>query len=230
MIIQGYEISGRLPMFTAENRQKNRDGIKTMTRRIVKQAYDKVDPSPPFAVCRASDSGWIAWYGQPREDIEAFTKKAYRHGFECPYGKPGQYRVMTEPLIHGPDDAYYKDDGQPVFHAETGERIKWRWKRDVLSSLFMPMEAARSVFLIEDIKVEQLGEISEEDIEKEGIDVTYHEGTIATGVVDLPNGNRRHSTALYCFESLWRSIHGPGSWERDKDKWVWAISYKKEEN
>lgn len=227
LIIQDFSISGRMPLFTKENRQKNRDGVKGMTRRLMKE-----QPAPDVTSFGylTSTGEWQGLTGDP-EDCDTWSVSG--DWIKCPYGEPGQYRVMAEPLIKTtsalsndkPTARYMDDDSQVLL--QYNRLLPWRWKREELRQRYMPTEAGRSVFLIEDITVERLGNISEEDISKEGIDVICHEGDIATGIIDLPNGVRRHSTACYCFESLWQSIFGSDAWERDKDKWVWVISYRR---
>lgn len=223
MNIQGHEISGRLPMFTKENRQKNRDGLKTMTRRLMKK--QPADDVTSFG-CLSPTGEWQGLTGDPK-DCDSWGVSG--DWIKCPYGQPGQYRVMPEPLMLFSDShadwTFYQDDGEegnPVIDAIANVPMIWRWKNNVLSSLFMPMEAGRSVFLIEDIKVERLGEISEEDAKAEGAfeSHVFSFNNLVPGV--------RHQQVGTCremFIDLWDSIHGPGSWERDKEKWVWVIKY-----
>jgi hypothetical protein len=258
MIIQGYEISGRMPMFTAENRQKNRGGIKTMTRRLRGLAYINEHPEEWKVIRKlqreepcldgtisefpgATDNSWIAL-----KDERGIFDMGYMI-LSCPYSQPGQYRVMTEPLMNDQGCAFYKDDFDSsrddeiclaVRDARNGSVIRWRWKKDVLSSLFMPMEAARHVFLIADIKVERLGDISPEDAISEGLSRISKDGgrTWKYGFADkdgMPGtddiGWPWHEwriSPIDAYDKIWCSIHGADSFERDKDKWAWIILYK----
>jgi len=113
--------------------------------------------------------------------------------------------------IQSTDDAIkagLKMDCDCQYHWEPGQSpCRWRSPR------FMPEWAARSKALIVSVRPERVQEITDEEISKEGIDVTFHAGDIATAFVDLPK-KRRHSTARECFRSLWHTLH-PGSWERN---------------
>jgi hypothetical protein len=235
LIINGYPISGRMPMFTRENRQKNRDGIKTNTRR--RRGLDWMGDPNEWEIVRPLqkqepllDGGMMDFPGAGENSWIALKDKRgiQNMGFvitSCPYGIPGQYRVMTEPLIrfsdsHG-DWTLYQDDANledcpPVIDKRTNLPMEWRWKRDTLSSLYMPMEAARTVCLIEDVRAERLGDISGADAIKEGWSKEY----------DIFPATNTESKAIRWFKFLWEFIYGLGAWERDKDKWVWVIGYK----
>lgn len=215
LIMKGLPISGRLPMFTKENRQKNRDGLKTMTRRLMKK--QPASDVTSFG-CLSSTGEWQGLTGDPK-DCDSWGVSG--DWIKCPYGRPGQYRVMTEPLFRGGNDlAFYHDDGEVVYHQERQQGLVWRWKKDVISSLFMPMEAARFVYMIEEIKVERLGDISRWDAKREGCPPCIGLSCCGGGCESCQSDN-----PVLWFSSLWDSIHGPGSWERDKVKWVWAIEY-----
>jgi hypothetical protein len=92
-------------------------GLKIQTRRICKRAIDSLDKVSPFAICPAKETGWIAWFGKPCADIAEFTKKAYNHGFPCPYGVPGDRLWVRETFTLQCDadgDPPPFDDGRPI--------------------------------------------------------------------------------------------------------------------
>lgn len=89
----------------------------------------------------------------------------------------------------------------------------------LIGSIFGPLVT------VTDVRVERLQEISDEDIAREGIDVTFHNGNIATGCVELPNGTVRHSTARHCFESRWDYARRHYQWK--VNPWVWVISFER---
>jgi hypothetical protein len=78
----------------------------------------------------------------------------------------------------------------------------------VRSPIHMPRWASRLTLEVTDVRVERLQEISEEDAKAEGVEITVRE-----------NG------ALAPFRDLWRSIHGPDSW--DANPWVWVIGFRR---
>lgn len=107
------------------------------------------------------------------------------------------------------------------------------WKPEWKPSIHMPRWASRITLEITDVRVQRLQEISDDDIAAEGIEVTKHapgdfgiENPCATGMVDLPGGVRRHSTAQCCFASLWDTINRKRApWA--SNPWVWAITFRR---
>lgn len=72
--------------------------------------------------------------------------------------------------------------------------------------------ASRITLEITEIRVERLNEITEEDSVAEGVSVK--EVVAAKGL-----------SARSAFKTLWESINGAGSW--DKNPWVWVIEFKR---
>ncbi len=151
------------PLFKPELRQANRDGRKTMTRRVVKL------PDPSWILGKRPAS----W--GPQDDVWPFYTMTdptgtYPTGIRSPRGKPGDVWYMMEPLNRA--------DGKHVYYCDTGGRVYvddkpalWTWQRGILSSIHMPCWAARTFLTITDVRVERLQDISVEDIKREG--VTY---------------------------------------------------------
>lgn len=79
-------------------------------------------------------------------------------------------------------------------------------------SIFMPKEACRIRLRVEDIRVERLHDISDEDCKAEGL--------TAPMITDHPKGGW-----YVAYKSLWESINGKGSW--NKNPWVWVIKFKR---
>lgn len=185
-----YDLLKPMPPFVPELRQANRSGKKTQTRRVM-------DPQPPkgWAVDTLAD-GW-AFYKRRGDDVWEDLGK-----FLSPYGKANQVRYMREPLIRDGGYARYKDDGEKVKSLLTGEVIEWRWKKDVLSGMFMPKEAARTFKLYEFIRAEKLKDISYVDA--------------------LAEGTNGPST----FMLLWNEINADRGYPWSGNWWVWVIGYK----
>ncbi len=191
LIINGHEIAGRMPLFQRWGRDAIRDGRKTQTRRII-------DPQP---------DGMDDW--RRYESVLSDGK--------AKYGKPGEIRVMREPLRVGclGSSAYYADDGDLVLINQ--QFIPWRWKRDTLSHMFMPTEYGRTLCLIESIRVERLQDISEEDAIAEGSQ---------TPCDQLPKSCQGGTwTERQQFSRIWDSINAKKSPWSNND-WVIVTGFK----
>jgi len=207
----GIPIVGRMPLFTADNRQAIRDDRKTQTRRVI-------DPQPklPFQFIGRNSEYIVAYFGEHEDGC------ILPDAIKCPYGKPGDVRCMTEPLVAGMDGmAYYRDDVSPcldvpVISLITGKHLKWRWKRNQLSPIHMPTEAARTVCRTTDIRVEKLQEISEED-------------ALIEGVITGSSSMGHKFTAKELFTALWDSINAKRGYGWDVPQWVWVDAFKKME-
>lgn len=174
------------------------DGRKTMTRRIVKGiALDWLKPdmfTPEFVA-------------SPENGL-------------CPYGQPGDLLWVRESFY---EPLFEKLNGKYYYKADL-EKQSWdfKWK----PSIHMPKAAARIWLRVTDVRVERLQDISEDDAIAEGIE---HLRAGAFGKVwrnygpidaDVPYYfNPKHS-----FQSLWESINGPESW--NKNPWVWVVSFE----
>ena len=84
----------------------------------------------------------------------------------------------------------------------------------------MPRWASRINLEVVNVRVERLQDISEEDAIAEGIEAHDDDGVIYYG----PYG-KGHADPVQAYETLWESINGPGSW--DKNPWVWVVEFKR---
>ena len=176
-----------------------------------------------------------AYYHHDEEDGVAFANPC---SFHKPRYRPGETVYIKE--IHWRWGKWVKDGltrtGKPAWKftvvPAVGSTISFLphdkiprggigWHKR--SPLFLPESLARSHALILSARPEQIQSITDEEIAREGIDVYFHDGDIATGSVQLP-GKVRHSTARECFRSLWETLH-KGSWE--KNDWVWRYELEK---
>ena len=225
-IIQGYEIAGRMPVFQQWGRQAIRDDRKNQTRRAIK-------PQPGSGiedVYHRPDGKWI-WLHLPKGAGVGIGLP-----FGCPYGKPGDIRVMTEPLKNVAGWAYYVDldaEGvfQPVISSQTGKHLRWRWKVQVLSSLFMPYEAARTLTRYTNVRVERLQEILVRDCMKEGViptDVIAKGSDVVhpVGVIPLDAELVGHDY-YHPFQELWDSLNAKRGYPYSSDPRVWVIEFER---
>lgn len=179
-----------MPVFKPEMRQANRDERKSQTRRVM--------------VPQVGDVYWEkkmnhASIWSPEKELPRF----------CPYGKAGDLVYMREPLERTGKYAFYKDDNAPVTSLETGEWLEWRWKNDVLTSIFMPKEAARSFYRYEFVRVEQVQDIS-------------HEDAVAEGCYEQPE----KTWGRLGYSQLFDKINAKRGCGWDVNPWVWVLGYK----
>ena len=95
-------------------------------------------------------------------------------------------------------------------------------------SIFMPKDACRLYLKITDIRVERLGDISEEDAIAEGVErhppnkfKNYLGKDYSLGI--------GLNYAEESYQTLWDSIHGKDAFINDKEKYVWVITFQRTE-
>ena len=222
---------GRMPPFIPRLRQAIREERKTQTRRVIKdQPPEEWEPSHYCELYKKEDDEFVFKNGDPVPYGWGVCDADGEYGIKCPYGKPGDVRCMTEPLIRGDDgNAYYQDDGKPVVSLIDGKPLKWRWKVRVLSSLFMPSEAARTFTKYKSIRVELVQDISEEDAIAEGTDTETEFGSLCISIEDessYSNGLIRGSAIITVYKELWDSINAKRGYSWDLNQLVWVVEFK----
>ena len=236
MTIQTKPILMSAPMVQATLREIEAPGTgKTQTRRIIKQAT-----GPSLCVEMDEDSGcaelyWLSGDG-PGYEVNETVKTV-----KCPYGKPGDLLYIKETFFawgywhFGRVPAKNREGWQfsdctPMnftdYRFSATETVAvpdkrqqcvdaW-WKRP---AIFMPRQASRLTLEITDVRVERLQDISEAD-------------AIAEGVLHDNDGWRDYmmpctqccATAYDSYQTLWTSINGPDSW--DRNDWLWAVTFR----
>lgn len=102
--------------------------------------------------------------------------------------------------------------------------INWR------ASIHMPRWASRLDLKVKNIRVERLMDISEEDAIAEGIERRWlgrthkRDWRIVEGWRDYSNETSTCLTPESSYQTLWESINGKGSWQ--KNPWVWVIEFQ----
>lgn len=213
--IHGYMLSGMMPPFKRPLRDRIRTDQKTMTRRL--HGLEKVNKGTDGLKAAYQDGGgsWIFWdHDEP--GLAEFTKEAYPNGvgLRCQY-QPGQYRALREPLRRMGDFAMYADGEDPVVNALTGRLLRWEWKVNTLSQLFMPYEATRTICRIVGHRPERLQDISEED--------AYWEGSDPVDGLGLMEPRLCYKRG---FMALWDSINGK-KYPWVSNPWLWAITFER---
>lgn len=194
-------------LMTPENAQKVFDGTKAQTRRIVKR----------------TDTGWVKAIGSPKnwhlDDHDAIQA--------CPFGQPGDRLWIREAWSPCDECSMGMYKGQGVMNCPCCDASTAGLK--FTPSIHMPRWACRTVVRLTDVRVERLQEISEEDAISEG--VALLEGSYnPDDYTGIWKNYSLHETAEYwnsprdSYRSLWESINGHGSWERND--WVWVLTIK----
>lgn len=173
-------------------------GLKTQTRRVIKG-------KGTWSVEDADDFSNRKWPGYEDE-----------HGtwcdMQCPYGKIGDRLWVRETFVVCADsNIFYRADGKP----DPWDGVRWK------PSIFMPRKASRITLEITGLRVERLNEISESDAKAEGI------ATSSNGVyfMDYTHGIANACKPEFSFMTLWKSINGPDSW--DRNPWVWVVQFRR---
>jgi len=189
---------------------------KTQTRRVVtpqpkpfvQSTPDRHSPkhSQPYldAYCgeaktyenpRGMGRDWCWW---TRDDRPGATVA------RCPYGFPGCRLWVRETW------AEFPSDGDWIYRADHVEDLtdKLRWQ----PSIFMPRRASRLTLEVTEVRVQRLHEISQEDIEAEGV---------------IPACERAKCTCSRdMFRPIWDRLNGKRApWL--SNPWVWAITFRR---
>lgn len=228
-------------LFSTPMVQARLNGTKTMTRRT--KGLDKINENP--------DDWQFEWADFYLKKPYTFTQKSTvnekslvernfnQEQINCPFGMIGDVLWVKETFNISPNDQLTPDEknncipheGNPeeysiVYKASSKENThpdhpewgKKKWK----PSLFMPKSAARIFLEITDIRVERLQSIPEQDAINEGIEPCGTHGY----------KNYLSKTEMLCklnpiesFKTLWQSINGVESW--DKNPFVWVLQFKR---
>lgn len=193
------------------------DGRKIMTRRTVKNI-----PEGTHRVEQIGESLFEAHWGIHGNSM--FLDGATE--IKCPY-QPGDRLWVRETWAYI-DRGFGGDAGGYVYRAsENGqlwetETEGWRWR----PSIHMPKEAARIWLEVTNVRVERLQEISQKDIEFEGIwhySQEYREEICIWR--DCAEAIRDIRTKY--FKKLWDGINLKRGYGWDTNPWVWVVSFKK---
>jgi hypothetical protein len=204
-------ITTRPILFSGEMVRAILAGSKTQTRRIMKPQPDSEPTAVESVALTKTNRNGIASPGK-----EVFGAYGDDWFCKCPYGAPVDRLWVRETWAVVPR---VTDDGTKHKAKGDGTGATWRadwngnpsgfkWK----PSIHMPRWASRITLEITDIGVERLNQISEADAEAEGYPGTEVEGKHVPW------------SRTGWFESLWESINGLGSWE--KNPWVWVVTFE----
>lgn len=149
----------------------------------------------------------------------------------CPYGKEGDIlwvrETFVKAMISEDGESPIKGESLKYWYAADNEWTKHEWQHDNKDdpqsapkwkpSIHMPKEACRLFLRIRNIKVERVQDISEEDATMEG--APFQNNAISY------DGEHYKGSYKNGFKTLWQSINGKESWERNP--FVWCISFER---
>jgi hypothetical protein len=229
------------------------DDRKTQTRRIAKL--------PPWTAWASVDPGGTifgpgpylkAHRGEPVPDDVGAMERVH-----CPYGTVGDrlwvretFQFFYAPGSGGAFPATCMKDANAIRYRATPDRVvayptsvkAWEDTPNPKSehgwrpSIFMPRWASRITVEIAEVRVQRLGDISEEDAKAEGLGVITKDGRLwKYGIPDrdgLPgtddDGWPWHEwdkDPRVAYLRLWDKINGAGA--AAANPWVWAITFKR---
>ena len=191
------------------------DGRKSMTRRVCRLNtnnfdWDKNDKNyGPFLQDKYGDS----------INVKEF----------CPY-QPGDHLWVRESLVKidwadGIPGIAYKADNEPVW--DMTRPCEWVWKKNFLSSRFMPKNIARIWLEVTDVRAERLQSITAQQAKDEGIGDLFLEDCAYDDKFKNIPWNQEDGIAVHQFARLWDSINAKRGYGWDANPWVWVISFRR---
>ncbi|EKN3982633.1 hypothetical protein NUF81_004460 [Yersinia enterocolitica] len=225
-------------LFNSEMVNAILSGRKTQTRRIMKvQPSEHFHPQTIHGAMDFTAHGYTPGvidkdgYLQPaRKDV--FGVADEDEGYACPLGAVGDQLWVRECFrVH----SRATDVATLVYRAS--ERNSWteQTRRVPVSdcnrpvspekwtpSIHMPRWASRINLLITGVRVERLRDISQEDAQAEGMELTGWRPTYSD-----PDSGGECETPYDNFAELWISIYGEESWQANP--WVWVIEFERME-
>jgi hypothetical protein len=181
-------------------------GNKTQTRRVIKPqpAWNNItDYIMGHAIMGENGKPITSPYGLAGDRI--WVKETWRTLAKYNHLKPREL----------PDDAMinFKAGFSGIENSDFNNLAnKWR------SPLFLQQRFSRITLEITNVRVERLNECSEADAIAEGIDSKDGQWRHYLKV------NKFGASPVHSYQTLWESINGVGSW--DKNPWVWVIEFK----
>lgn len=104
------------------------------------------------------------------------------------------------------------DDSGAFIFPDAGNPCRWR------SGLFLPHWAARCRLPVVSVRAERVQEITDEAVEREGVD--YKDRGPGFACWRMAREMRRRNTPIQAFTDYWNHLHGPGAWAMND--WVWV--------
>lgn len=201
---------------------------KTITRRT--RNLKKINISPDKWELSLTMDNWTNSKGEHQDKFAVlFTdkKSGKQISIPCPYGQAGDILWVRE-TWNSYNESFYGHAPKEVYlYKANGTDRTCTWKPNI----HMPKAACRFRLEITGLRIERLYDITEKDAIAEGVEYKHASGG-RSGYQDYevsglpyPQHCKAFKTAKESFQSLWKSINGKKSW--DKNPWVWVVEFKK---
>ena len=227
------EIKERPILFSAPMVRAILEGRKTVTRRVVKGGQIPTeDASVPVGGPRWSAIGQRdPRYGfcvHGTTEVECAQELA-KFG-RCPYGKPGERLWVRETfglqVRHygggAGEHIVYRATNPDAIYCKSAEGREYpvKWK----PSIHMPRHSSRILLQITGVRVKRLQDISDKEIEAEGVDLdALADGQDRYDMCHTGSGADGRPTLRTAWRHLWES--NGGDW--DTNPWIWIIEFQK---
>lgn len=161
-----------------------------------------------------------------RADLKTQTRRVIKGSRynNCPFGKPGDYLYVREEIIAIPRPGgrdkivgYYAD-GTP-FVDDAGNYVEWPFGPTWLRPREMPLRFARTFLRIEDIRAQDVWDMTEDECKAEGVP-----GKWTFGDEEVAEDGMHYKEN---FMALWNSINGHRGYGWDTNQTVWAITFSR---
>ena len=230
------------------------DGRKTQTRRVVKTELYQSESEPSLIRYngRTKKDSNVKGVSIPKGTPYHATTTLEGFATTCPHGKPGDLLWVretwalaglfnrTKPSAIDKEWSehqiaegllWYRADGEQPSGKTVSDRIngRGRWR----PSIHMPRWASRLTLRIVSVRVERLNRISEQDAIAEGVEPNCsmldhtsceHHGEYLRYANPMDWDDGPAYSAKESFQTLWESINGQDSWE--KNLYVWVIEFE----
>ncbi|HHH2177425.1 TPA: hypothetical protein ACPZUU_000049 [Yersinia enterocolitica] len=212
-------------LFNSEMVNAILSGRKTQTRRIISEktlhlfgVAASAGECHPLEICdQRSQSYYLEFCPLGKTGDQLWVREAFQ-GPLFDYEQMESY-LEDSAKFESPEYCVYRADGNtaPEFvDADDNLHCKWR------PSIHMPRWASRINLLITGVRVERLRDISQEDAQAEGMELTGWRPTYSD-----PDSGGEFETPYDNFAELWISIYGAENWEANP--WVWVINFERME-
>ncbi len=207
-------------LFNTEMVQAVLDGRKTHTRRVLKIQSTTIEPPylrPDGLYIHVSNAGvgvslpFKCPYGQKGDRLWV-RETHYRWGEWTRNGisKTGKQKWRFSAAS---SEVKYFENPPADIKKNSFRELGW-YKRP---SIFMPRKASRITLEITDIRVERINDISDDDIQKEGLEKSVH----------IINNRFDAGQFKYFFETFWDSINKKRGYGWELNSWVWVVEFKR---
>lgn len=208
-------MTGKPMLMNTEMASATWNGLKTQTRRIVK------NPNSSFVYFEGNRVAKLHMFNELVKDPNLAQ-------YFCPFGGVGDLIWVRENLFNDGDDSWMYENTEFVTEYININDYPEEWRnrnqhRATIPSIHMPKWASRMTLEITDVTVERLQDISEADAIAEGIKkISWSERDYAWK--NYRDNDSTFQTPEASFWSLFEAVSGVGVF--NINPWLWVIKYK----